>query len=106
MAVDTPKRLAGPVAMGTSATTFYTAPGSTTAIVRHLRVVNTTNGPITFKMSIGADAAGTRIYSDFSVPANDVYIWNGFEVLAAGETLRGVAAGAGLTLTVSGIESV
>lgn len=105
MAVDTAKRLVGPAAFPTTATTFYTAPASTTATMRHIRVVNTTGASITFKLSIGADAAGTRLYSDFPVPANDVYIWSGFEVLAAAETLRGIAASAGLTITVSGIET-
>lgn len=100
---DTAKRLWGPV-VGTGAeATLYTVPAATTAILRSLRIVNTTSGALTFKMSIGADAAGTRQWSDYSVPANGVLADRGFEVLNAAETLRWNAA-AGLTTQCSGVE--
>ena len=102
---DVAKRLVGPSAMGTSTVTLYTVPSATTTILRHIRVANTTAGALTFKMSIGADAAGTRLYSDLSIPANDVFAWTGFEVMTATETLRGHASASGLTVTVSGVES-
>lgn len=99
------KRLAGPSAGTGSEATLYTVPASTVTTVQSIRVVNTTSGALTFKMSIGADVAGTRLFSDYSVPANGVLKDAGFDVvMAATETLRWTAA-AGLTVTVNGIET-
>jgi hypothetical protein len=100
---NTPKRMAGPVVGGVTEATLYTVPASTIAIVRNIHVCNTSGAAVTFKMGIGADAAGTRLFSDASVPANGVFDWDGFLMLAAAETLRWTAA-ATLTVVVSGME--
>jgi len=103
---DTAKRLAGPTSVPNSETTLYTVPGATTATLLGMRIVNTTGSDATIKMSIGPDAAGTRILSDYTVLANDAYDWQGFLVLAAGETLRATGGtNNALTATVSGIET-
>ena len=102
---DTAKRLAGPDDIPNSATTMYTVPGSTKAIIRNIHIANTTNTAATIKMSIGADAAGTRILGDLSIPAFGTYDWSGFMVLEAGETLRATGGtNNALTVTVSGVE--
>lgn len=102
---NTAKRLAGPVVGTGSEATLYTVPSSTITTVQSIRVVNTTSGALTFKMSIGADAAGTRLFSDTSVPANGVLKDAGFDVvMTATETLRWNGP-AGLTVTVNGIET-
>lgn len=102
--VDTASRVYGPAQPGTSETTLYTVPASTTLILRNIIIANTTGSAATFKMSIGADAAGTRLFSDFSVAANDVLEWTGFVVLAAAETLRAQQGTSGaLTFTASGV---
>lgn len=99
------KRLFGPVVGTGSEATLYTVPALTTATVQSIRVVNTTGGALTFKMSIGADAAGTRLFSDYSVPANGVLKDAGFDaVMTAAETLRWNAP-AGLTTLGNGIET-
>jgi hypothetical protein len=99
------KRLAGPAVGTGSEATLYTVPGSTVTTVQSIRVVNTTSGALTFKMSIGADAAGTRLFSDYPVPANGILKDAGFDVvMVAAETLRWTAA-AGLTVTVNGVET-
>jgi hypothetical protein len=102
---DTAKRLAGPESIGNSEETLYTVPAATTAILRNIHIANTTSSAATIKLSIGADAAGTRILSDLSVPANGTYDWSGFLVLAATETLRATGGtNNALTLTASGVE--
>lgn len=65
----TPKRLSGPVAIATGPATKYTVPAATKTIVRHIHVENPSGSPVTLTISIGADAAGTRIFDAFSVPA-------------------------------------
>ena len=102
---DTAKRLAGPVLLTGSEATLYTVPASTTAILRGLRVVNNDTATVNLTLSIGADAAGTRLYSAFGLTAKSVHDWSGFMVLAAAETLRGFASATNvLTVTVSGVE--
>lgn len=100
------KRLAGPVALGTSAATLYTAPGGGSAEVRDIHVCNETGTTRTFRLSIGADGAGTRIYYDCEVPPGRPFQRTGNFHLAAGETLQGMAsAGSALTITIGGIET-
>lgn len=102
---DTAKRLGGPDDIPNSEVTLYTVPGATTAIIRNIHIANTTGTAATIKMSIGADAAGTRILGDLSIPANGTYDWSGFMVLAAAETLRATGGtNNALTATVSGVE--
>lgn len=98
-------RLAGPVAGTGAEETLYTVPGATRTTVQSIRVVNTSGGALTFKMSIGADATGTRLFSDHPVPAPGVLKDAGFDVvMRAAETLRWTAP-AGLTVCVNGVET-
>lgn len=102
---DTPKRLYGPAQLTASAATLYTTPAATTTIVRYIRIANTTGTDRTVTLSIGADAAGTRIFGGVNVPANGALDWSGFLPLAATETLQGLASAASaLTVTIAGVE--
>ena len=107
MAVKTQTRMAGPAQVSNSTATKYTVPGSTIAVVRHVRVSNPSGSAATFTMSVGADAAGTRLFDAYSIPANSVYDWYCYLVLVAAEI---IAAHSGtnnvLTLTISGDQYV
>jgi hypothetical protein len=102
-----PKRLAGPAQVATGPATKYTVPASTKTEVRHIHVYNPTALAVTFTMSIGADAAGTRIFDAFSIPALSSFDHFGYYVLEATEILQ---AGSGtnnvLVLTIDGVEIV
>lgn len=65
----TPKRLAGPALVSNAAADKYTAPAGG-AIVRHIHVANPTASPVDFTLSIGADAAGTRVFDGHPIPAD------------------------------------
>jgi len=69
MAAKTQKRLYGPALIATGPTTVYTVPSLTLAKVKQIHVQNPSASPVTYTISIGADAAGTRLYSAFSLPA-------------------------------------
>lgn len=100
---DTAKRLFGPTPGNGSEVTLYTAPAAG-AVIRHLHVCNTTTTEQTFKMSIGADAAGTRLFSDTPVPGNGgILDLTGNIVLSNAETVRWTAPTT-LTVTASGVE--
>lgn len=105
---DTGVRLAGPVALGTSASTIYTVPASTTTTVRNIHVNNeSTTTAVTVTLSIGTDGAGKRFLGPgLSIPASNSYDWSGFLILAAGEVIQATASVAtSLTATISGIQT-
>jgi len=107
----TPKRLAGPALVATGPATVYTVPAGTKTVVRHIHVQNPSGSAVTFSLSVGADAAGTRLWSAFSIPAaaageresvKDFYV---YLVMEAAEILQ-LSAGTNniLTSTINGDE--
>lgn len=108
-----PKRLAGPAQVATGPATKYTVPAATKTIVRHIHVENPSASPVTFTLSIGADAAGTRLFDAFSIPASAAGVTDNvldhfcYYVIEATEVIQ---AGAGTTnilvLTIDGDEIV
>ena|SRR3990167_11045543 len=102
---DTATRLAGPTQLGTGAATVYTVPGATTAIIRSLLVCNTTANQVKFTVSIGADAAGTRVFFERAIAPRETFEYHGFIVLTAAGTLQAYAdTASAATLTVSGVQ--
>lgn len=103
MATRTPTRMYGPAQIPDSTTTLYTCPGSTVAVARLITLNNPTGSPVLFTMSIGADAAGTRIFEVYSVAAGSrVDLW-GYWVLAAGQLFAGEAdTASALVVTIDG----
>jgi hypothetical protein len=107
----TPKRLHGPAAVSNSATTKYTVPALTKTVLRHIHVQNPSGSPVTFTLSIGSDAAGTRIVDAFSIPAaaagitGNVIDWFCYYVLEAAEIIQALAGTNNiLVLTLDGDE--
>ena len=99
----TPTRLAGPAQVSNAAATKYTVPATTKTILRTIHVQNPSGAAVAFTMSIGADAAGTRIYDAFSIAAGAVLdVWC-YYVLDAGEIVQAFAGTNNiLTLTLDG----
>lgn len=99
----TPLRLAGPAQLSAAAATKYTVPASTKTVVRHIHVQNPSGSAVTFTMSIGADAAGTRIYDAFSIAAGAVLDVFCYYVIEAAEIIQAFAGSASvLVLTIDG----
>jgi len=65
----TPRRIYGPALVATGPATVYTVPAVTKTILRQIHLQNPSGAPVTFTLSIGADAAGTRLWSSYSIPA-------------------------------------
>jgi hypothetical protein len=101
----TPTRLAGPAQVSNAAATKYTAGGGETAVVRHLHISNPSGSPVDFTLSIGTDAAGTRLYDGYEIPADSVYERHVYWVVAAAEIIQAFAGTNNiLTLTLNGDE--
>jgi len=108
-----PKRLAGPAQVSNAAATKYTVPALTKTILRHIHVQNPSGSPVTFTMSIGADAAAARIIDAFSIPAAaagvtaSVVDWFCYYVLDVAEIIQAFSGTNNvLTLTLDGDEIV
>lgn len=84
----TPLRLAGPTLVTNSATTVYTVPSVTKTIVRHIHVSNPSGSAVTFTLSIGADAAGKRLFDAFSIPNGSVIDHICYYVMEAAEVIQ------------------
>jgi hypothetical protein len=107
----TPKRLAGPAQVSNAAATKYTVPASTKTIVRHIHVQNPSGSAATFTLSIGADAAGTRLFDAYSIPAAAAGVTGSvidhycYYVLEAAEIIQAFSGTNNvLTLTIDGDE--
>ena len=65
----TAKRLVGPALIATGPTTVYTVPALTKTIIRQIHISNPSGAAVTFTLSVGADAAATRLWQTYSIPA-------------------------------------
>ena len=103
---DASARVYGPAQPGTGNGTLYTVPGATSAVIRHIRVANTTAAAATISLAVNGTAATAAncLLSVFSVPANGVHDWSGFLHLSATDTIQGLQGTSGaLTVTISGV---
>lgn len=99
--------LYGPAQVATGPTTVYTVPAARSALMRHIHLSNPSGSAVTFTMSIGADAAGTRIFGALSIAANTVADYWGMWFMPTG-TVVTVSAGTNniLVLTINGEETL
>lgn len=108
MAVYTPKKLYTGQP-GTTATTLYTAPASTTTIIKNILVCNTTSSAATLTLSLvasgGSAAASNRILSAYNVSANDTVAIDLSGVLATGDFISALqGTSTALTCHITGVE--
>lgn len=101
------KRLAGPALVTNAAATKYTCPALTKTIIRHVHIQNPSGAAVTFTMSIGADAAATRLFDVYSIAAGSVLDHFCYYVVDAAEIVQAFAGTNNiLTLTIDGDEIV
>lgn len=101
------KRLAGPALITNAAANKYTVPAVTKTIVRHIHVQNPTGAAVTFTLSIGADAAATRLFDAYSIAAGAILDHFCYYVLEAAEVIEALAGTNNvMTLTIDGDEIV
>lgn len=102
---DVLKRIYGPATLAAAAATIYTVPASTTTIVRYIRFVNTTGTDRPVTLSVGADAAATRIFGAVTIPAGGSLDWTGAIPMTAGEIIQGYSsATAAITTIIAAVE--
>jgi hypothetical protein len=84
----------------TSASTVYTVPSATTALINNLVITNTAGSSATYTISLN-DVA---LASGASVPANDAVILDIRQVLSANQTIKTFASATTVNFHISGIE--
>lgn len=87
MAVKTPTRMYGPAQLPSASATRYTVPAGKRSVVRQIHIINPTGGAVTFTLSIGTDAAGTRLFEGVSLAAGQVFDRWGYWVLSEAEVI-------------------
>jgi len=97
-----PNRLYGPAAVVNSDNELFAVAAGKRAVVRHIRILNTTAGALTITLGVGADADGTRLYKTFSIAAGGVEDRWLYLTLEAAETIRATGSAGGLTIVISG----
>lgn len=100
-------RLAGPAQVSNAAATKFTVAANEKNIVRHIHVQNPSASAVTFTASIGADAAGTRIFDAYSIGAGQVLDHWCYYVLEETEIFQAFAGTNNiLVLTIDGDRAV
>lgn len=97
----------GPALVSNVAATKHTVATGELSIIRHIHVFNPTAGAVSFTMSIGADAASTRIFDGLSIGANSPFDHFGLYTLVAAQIIQAFSGTNNvLTLTINGERSV
>lgn len=92
----TPKALLDGTLLTASSTTLYTAPASTTAVIRSITLCNTDTVARTVTIYIvqsgGSIGDDKKIFDEFSLAAGETIVDDTLRVLETGDTLRGLAS--------------
>ena len=109
MAVFTPKRLAGPAFLTTSAAAVYTVPAGKTGVVKQIILNNTSSSATTVAAHVvpnaGTASTGNQVITGLSIAGNSQIIWAADIPLAVGESVQLLATNAStVTATLTGIE--
>lgn len=98
-----PTRLHGPALVTNTAATKVTVAALEKNVIRHIHVQNPSASPVDLTMSIGTDAAGTRIFDGYPIAADSVLDHFGIYILDAAEIVQAFASTTNiLTLTIDG----
>lgn len=101
----TERRLDGPEALATTATTLATVPASRHWTIKQIVFTNTNGAEALIYLGVGSAAtAANRVLSALPIAAFDTIVWDTALVLSAGEILSAYADRAGVNITVMGWE--
>ena len=91
----------------TTLTALYSTISDGRTAIKDIMVINTTAGPISLSVFIGAESASNAFgWYETSIPARTSVQIYGYQVLNIGETLNAKASALGLTVCVSGLERI
>ena len=100
MATVTSKTLFRGAATTNTATTLYTVPSATTAVVTNIAVTNTGSSDYTFTLSLN----NVSLHTTTTVLANSTAYIDCKQVLDATDTIKGGASNTAVNFHISGVE--
>lgn len=103
----TEKKLAQSYPNTTTNTTVYTVPAATKAIIKNCLMCNTTASAITVRVFAvpngGSAGVSNALLYDYSIPANETFTRNMYQVLdTAGDFIVVYVSAQGVTFNISG----
>jgi hypothetical protein len=101
MATNTPVTMAE-TAASTSSTTLYTSPSNGKAILTEIIISNTT----TLQQNVTITVGGVNLLPAIAIPAASVVNFQFKKVINSSKIVAGFATSTGVTLHISGVESV
>jgi hypothetical protein len=87
-------------AFATSSATLYTVPAATTTVISNIVIANTTGSAGTFTLALNGVSMATAV----AVAANSITTIDLKQVLAATQTITGLASATSITYHISGVE--
>ena len=87
-------------AFATSSATLYTVPSATTTVISNIVITNTAGTAGTFTLALN----GVAIASAVSIPANSITTIDLKQVIAATQTITGLASATSINYHISGVE--
>lgn len=87
-------------AASTGSTTLYTVPAATTTVITNVVVTNTAASTATFTLNLN----GVAVASGVSLAANSITAIDLKQVLAATNTITGLASATSVNFHISGVE--
>lgn len=96
----TTKALFRGAATTNTATTLYTTPSGSSAIVTNIAITNTAASTSTATIAL----AGTNVVPTVNVPANTVIVIDLKQVISATQTITGGASTTAVNIHISGVE--
>jgi hypothetical protein len=87
-------------AFATSSGTLYTVPASTTTVVSNIGITNTASTAGTFSLSLN----GVALHTTTAIAANTTVYIDLKQVLAATQTITGLASAVTINYHISGVE--
>lgn len=89
-------------------TLLYTVPTGMRVGIRDVIVANSTAGALTCALHFvpvgGSVAASNMVLPAKTIAANDIFQWQGIQVLNAGDFIQGIGSSAGITVNITGEE--
>lgn len=101
----TPTRLCQS-AVGTSASTLFTAGSEGRVAILDYNICNTTSASISLTIGIGGVTAGVSLFYSLPIEGYSTTQLSGFQIINKLETLNAIASATGVTVTISGLDKV
>jgi len=101
----TPTRLCQS-AVGTSASTLFTAGSEGRVAILDYNICNTGSGGCNVTIGIGGVTSGTALFYEYTIAGKSTVNLSVFHIINKSETVQAAASSTGITVTINGLDRV